>query len=79
MSSRLSLRLAVKGVSESVCQDQIVAGGGNFSFFFLRGLPSANFPAGGGGNAITFVLSRGWWNAFVRPGRMVEVYNYFCS
>ena len=33
MSSKLSLRLAVKGVSEPGCQDQILAGGGNFSFF----------------------------------------------
>ena len=33
MSSRLSLRLAVKGVSEPGCQDQILAGGGSFSFF----------------------------------------------
>ena len=29
----LVLRLAVKGVSEPGCQDQILAGGGNFSFF----------------------------------------------
>ena len=72
MSSKLSLRLAVKGVSEPGCQDQILAGGGNFSFF-LRGLPNANFPAGGDGNTTTFVLSRGWWNQFVRPGRMATL------
>jgi len=41
--------------------------------FFLRGLPNANFPAGGDGNTITFVLSRGWWNPFVRPGRMATL------
>ena len=39
MSSRLSLRLAVKGVSEPGCQDQILAGGGNFSCFFCGVYP----------------------------------------